>query len=115
MQKVEGEGGAGELAQHLVERVIRDIQDTAQEYTYDRESVEELGLLSSVEFLLTENRIADALRAVRWRKKLLKVAALNGWEVAHTVARNTLSKLDVDERDLINVSFAKYLMQYRQI
>ena len=94
----------GALAKELVERVIREVQETAEEYTYDRESVGELGLLSSVEFLLTENRVEDALKAVRWRKKLLKVAALNGWEVAHAVAKNTLSKLDIDERDLINVS-----------
>ena len=62
---------------------------------------QEFAVLNAVETLMEENDVAQALRVIRWRKKVLKVAALSGWDTARQVARRTVQTLEVTARDLI--------------
>ena len=66
---------------------------------------QEFSILSTVEFLLSEGKTDEALRVIRWRKKILKVGALNGWDAAREVARRTIYKLDVTVDDVIEANF----------
>lgn len=62
---------------------------------------QEFAVLNTIETLMAENDLTQALRLIRWRKKVLKVAALSGWETARMVARRTVHNLEVTARDLI--------------
>lgn len=62
---------------------------------------QEFAVLSSLEYWLQENKIEEALRLVTWRKKILKIAKMNGWPVAREIAKRTLSTLYVTSMDLI--------------
>lgn len=65
---------------------------------------QEFSILCTVELLLSEGKIEEASRLIRWRKKILKVAKMNGWDIATELARQTLFKLDVTTNDLIEVN-----------
>ena len=62
---------------------------------------QEFAILSSLEYWLNENRIDEALRLVTWRKKILKIAKMNGWSVAREIGKRTLNTLCITSRDLI--------------
>jgi hypothetical protein len=62
---------------------------------------QEFAILSSLEYWLQENKIEEALRLIIWRKKILKIAKMNGWAVAREIAKRTLSTLCVTSMDLI--------------
>ena len=62
---------------------------------------QEFAVLNTIETLMDDNDLVQALRLIRWRKKVLKVAALSGWETARMVARRTVQSLEVTARDLI--------------
>jgi len=75
---------------------------------------QEFSILCTVELLLSEGKIEEALRLIRWRKKLLKVAQMNGWDVATELARKTLFKLDVSTNDLIEVNLRLSLTEQEE-
>lgn len=62
---------------------------------------QEFAILSSLEYWLQENKIEEALRLIIWRKKILKIAKMNGWAVAREIAKRTLNTLCVTSMDLI--------------
>ena len=62
---------------------------------------QEYAILSSLEYWLNENRIDEALRLLIWRKKILKIAKMNGWGVAREIAKRTVATLSVTSTDLI--------------
>jgi len=70
-------------------------------------SEDEIKVLGALEMNLSNNKLGDALKLIRWRKKVIKLAQMNGWEVASIIANKTIHKLDVDAADIImaNVSF----------
>ena len=65
---------------------------------------QEFSILSTIEFLLSENKFDEALKVIRWRKKILKVSAMNGWDVAQETANRTWNKLDVDPVDIMEAN-----------
>jgi hypothetical protein len=65
---------------------------------------QEFALLSTIEFLITENKTEEALKVIKWRKKILKISAMNGWKIAQEVSKRTLSKLDVTSSDIIEAN-----------
>jgi len=54
--------------------------------------------------LLGENRIEETLKLVRWRKKIIKLMEVCGWEVANEISRQTMKKLDVEVDDVIRAN-----------
>lgn len=44
---------------------------------------------------------------MRWRKKVLKLAELTGWEVANEIGRQTASTLEINVEDILmaNLNF----------
>lgn len=98
----------------LIEKSLKSKLEKHQDNDYKLEEVfkehnscdhQEFAILSSMEYLLTENKAEDALRLLRWRKKILKLANMNGWEIAEDVARRTLQKLEVTSSDIIDSNF----------
>ncbi|OMJ95660.1 hypothetical protein SteCoe_907 [Stentor coeruleus] len=65
---------------------------------------QEFSLLSTVEYLLSEDKFDEALKVIRWRKKVLKIAAMDGWEVAQELGKMTFHKLEIDSYDLIKAT-----------
>lgn len=65
---------------------------------------QEFALLNTIEFLLSENNLEEALKVIRWRKKVLKISALNGWDVAEEVSKRTWEKLDISVTDIIEAN-----------
>ena len=62
---------------------------------------QEFAVLNAVETLLTENELPKALKLLRWRKKVLKIAGISGWETARLIAKKTVETMEITGRDLI--------------
>lgn len=56
-------------------------------------SEDEMKVLTLLELYLSENKLTDAMKLLKWRKKIIKLAHMNGWEVANLIAERTASKL----------------------
>ena len=54
---------------------------------------EEFKVLTLIELLLAENKVLEASKVIKWRKKIIRIANMNGWDVARIVATNTIKKL----------------------
>jgi hypothetical protein len=65
--------------------------------------------LSTLQFHLSNNQHEEAQKLISWRKKILQLASIVGWDIAMLVARNTKDKLTVDSRDILstNVDYLK--------
>lgn len=50
-------------------------------------------ILIGIELLLSENKINEALALIKWRKKVLKLAEICGWNVANKICDKTIKKL----------------------
>jgi len=48
------------------------------------------------------------------KKKIIKLAHLNGWDVAKIIARNTMQKLDVTAEDIV-ISNLTFLQQNEHV
>jgi hypothetical protein len=70
---------------------------------------QEFAVLSAIEFSISENRIEEALKLLRWRKQILKIAGQSGWEVANDIAKRTLQRLEVRAEDLIEGNLRRVL------
>ena len=57
-----------------------------------------------VEMLLGDNRIEESLKLVRWRKKIIKLIEVCGWEVANEISRKTVKRLEVGVDDVIQAN-----------
>jgi hypothetical protein len=53
--------------------------------------------------MITEGKTQEALKFLRWRKQILKISELNGWEIANAIAKITNHKLQVHPQDIIQV------------
>ena len=54
---------------------------------------EEFKVLTLIELLLAESKVLEAMKVIKWRKKIIRIANMNGWDVARIVATNTIKKL----------------------
>jgi hypothetical protein len=79
------------------------IEIISEQKGVDKNSTE-VGILMGVEMLLGENRIEETLKLVRWRKKIIKLMEVCGWEVANEISRQTMKKLDVEVDDVIRAN-----------
>ena len=64
----------------------------------------EIAVLMGVEMLLGDNRIEESLKLVRWRKKIIKLIEVCGWEVANEISRKTVKRLEVGVDDVIQAN-----------
>ena len=85
-----------ELGNNLKEIVI-------EQKGLDRNS-NEIAVLMGVEMLLGENKIEESLKLVRWRRKILKLIEVCGWEVGSEISRRTMKRLEVEIEDVIQVN-----------
>jgi hypothetical protein len=69
---------------HHINKMIDD------ETNYDDK---EYNILIGIEILLSENKIVEALNLIKWRKKILKLAQISGWNIASLISEKTLHKL----------------------
>jgi len=60
--------------------------------------------MNTLQFLIEDNKINDAVRLIKWRKQILKAAQLNGWQVANMLAKKTVRKMQVDTDDFIQTN-----------
>jgi hypothetical protein len=77
-------------------------------------SEDEFKTLTAIEFLISENKILEAIKLIKWRKKIIKLAHLNGWDVAKIIAKNTIDKLDITATDII-ISNLCFLQQNEHV
>ena len=56
-------------------------------------SEDEIKIMIILEYYLSNNRLVDAMRLIKWRKKIIKLAQMNGWDVASIIAERTIHKL----------------------
>ena len=70
------------------------------------ENEDELKILTAIELYLSSNRLVDAMKLIKWRKKIIKLAQMNGWDVASIIADRTISKLG-------NMNFNTHLRKIR--
>ena len=70
---------------------------------------QEYALLNTIDYLLSEDDLEEALRVIRWRKKILKISSMNGWEVAQEIAKKTINKLDVTAADIMEANLKTFM------
>jgi len=56
----------------------------------------------------------EALKIVRWRKKICKIAMLDGWEVADQISKRTVEGMSVTADHLIQTNLNNFLMRFNQ-
>lgn len=64
-------------------------------------AISEVSILNGIELLLSQNKIDEALKLVRWRRKVLKIIDICGYEVGSEISKTTLKKMDIDIEDVI--------------
>ncbi|KAL4427066.1 hypothetical protein ABPG74_021173 [Tetrahymena malaccensis] len=71
--------------------------------------LKEFELLCQIEFYLKESNILDSLKLIRWRKKLIQIQDLVGYEVTNLLLEKTKHKKEFNMQDLLfaNVSYLK--------
>ncbi|EAR83213.2 hypothetical protein TTHERM_01002780 (macronuclear) [Tetrahymena thermophila SB210] len=71
--------------------------------------LKEFELLCQIEFYLKESNILDSLKLIRWRKKLIQLQDLVGYEVTNLLLEKTKHKKEFSLQDLLfaNVSYLK--------
>jgi hypothetical protein len=74
--------------------------DTAEELVLDR-----------LEYLLSQRNSIEALKLIRWRKKICKIALLDGWELADQISHSSISSLKVSSNDIIQANLSAFLMK----
>ena len=55
-------------------------------------SEDELKILTALEYYISNSKLLDATKLIKWRKKIIKLAQMNGWDVASIIAQRTLEK-----------------------
>ena len=73
---------------------------------------QELGVLASIENFIKNNQVNMALKLVSWRKQIIKLAQLNGWEVANILAKKTIKTLEITHYDIIQVHYIYIYIYY---
>jgi hypothetical protein len=73
----------------------RGFEDLEKKYVGSKfgKSEDEMKVLTVLEMYMTEDKLAEALRMIKWRKKIIKLAMMNGWGVAGMIAERTVGKL----------------------
>lgn len=62
-----------------------------------------------MQFHLENNEHEKAGKLVAWRKKIIQLSMMAGWDVARSVASSTQHKLEVETHDILisNIEFLK--------
>ena len=83
-----------ENGQQFFEFNIQKMFKNSEVKNYDfGASEDELKILTAIEFLISENKILEAMKLIKWKKKIIRLAHLNGWDVAKIIAKNTMKNL----------------------
>lgn len=72
---------------------------TRQEFDFN-----ELSFLSALQFHLSNGNEMEANRLISWRKKILQLSAIVGWDIAMVVAKNTQHRLTVETSDILSTN-----------
>ena len=92
----------------------REINNHLKDYLSGTADLQELQILNKLEHLITKRSAIEAGKLVRWRKKICKIAMLDGWEVADQVSIQTVSDLNISSDHLIQASLRAFLMKFDQ-
>ena len=68
----------------------------------------EISFLNALQLHLINNETEKVNKLIEWRKKILQISVLAGWDVARTVAKNTQHKLEIETQDIL-ISNLDYL------
>ena len=69
-------------------------------------------ILDRLEYLLQQRNSLEALKIVRWRKKICKIAILDGWELADHISRASVSSLKVTTNDVIQANLSSFIKKF---
>ena len=87
---------------------IKELGTSLKEILIEQKGIDknshEIAILMGVEILLGENKVEEGLKLVRWRKKILKLMEVCGWDVATEISRKTMKKLEVGVDDIISAT-----------
>lgn len=78
-----------------------EIKEIIDEQKNNKKGINENAILNAVEILIGQNKIEEALKLVRWRKNILRIINICGWEVGNEISKRTLKKMNVDIDDII--------------
>ena len=69
-------------------------------------------VLERLEYLLGQRDVLEALSIVRWRKKICRIAVLDGWEVADSISKASVEGLKVTTDHIIQANLNNFLMKF---
>lgn len=83
-----------------------------QECVTGTADVMELQILDRLEYLISRKQVLDAVGIVRWRKKICKIAMMNGWEVAEEVSKASIGDMKITKDRFIHANLSKLAMKF---
>jgi hypothetical protein len=92
--------------------VNQDHEQNLEDYLTETSDLQEIQILNKLEHLITHQKSLEALKLVRWRKKICKIAIMDGWEIADQISKKTVSDLTISSKHLIEANLNKFLMKF---
>lgn len=83
-----------------------------EEYFNSAADLHEEKVLNRLKFLLKNRNSLEALKLVRWRKKICKIAMMDGWEVADQISKATASNMIVNPDHMIQINLRNFFMRF---
>lgn len=78
-----------------------EVKEIIDEQKNNKKGINENAILNAAEMLISQNKIEESLKLIRWRKNILKLINICGLEVGNEIAKRTLKKMNVDIDDII--------------
>lgn len=83
-----------------------------KEYLEGSADQSEFKVLERLEYLLGQRDVLEALSIVRWRKKICRIALLDGWEIADSISKVSVEGLKVTTDHIIQANLKSFLMKF---
>ena len=87
-------------------------EENLTEYLTETADLQELQILNRLEYLISHKKCIEALKVLRWRKKICKIALMDGWEIADVISKKTVNELSVSSSHLIEANLNTFLMRF---
>ncbi|OMJ83805.1 hypothetical protein SteCoe_15214 [Stentor coeruleus] len=72
----------------------------------------EFQILDRLEHLISRKQVLDAVGIIRWRKKICKIAMMNGWEVAEEISKASIGDMKITKDRFIHANLSKLAMRF---
>lgn len=83
-----------------------------KDYLVETADRSEEKVLERLEYLIKKRNVIEALNVARWRKKICRIALLDGWEIADKISKMTVDSLKVTTDHVIQANLSNFLMKF---